>query len=297
MISYTETPIQEIHDPLLLAAGVRLLIKREDVNHPEVSGNKWWKLKYNLEEAVKSKTKTLLSFGGHYSNHIHAVAGAASILGMKSVGIIRGEEALPLNATLAYARSKGMMFYYISRESYRRKSDEKFLQELRERFGACYVMPEGGTNVLAVKGCREFGEKLAREVKFDIVTLPVGTGGTLAGIIGGLQKDHQAIGFSALKGGDFLEDEVRRWIGPTNSATPSWRIETRYHFGGYARITQELKRFMEAQRTAHQLPLDHVYTAKALYGLFDMIQGGEIARGSTVLVIHTGGLQGTALAE
>lgn len=297
MISYTETPVQEIHDPLLLAAGVRLLIKREDMNHGEVSGNKWWKLKYNLEEAVKSKTKTLLSFGGHYSNHIYAVAGAASILGMNSVGIIRGEEVLPLNPTLGYARSRGMTLHYVSREAYRLKTNEEFLHGLLERFGACYVMPEGGTNALAVKGCREFGEKLAREVKFDIVALPVGTGGTLAGIIGGLKKDHQVIGFSALRGGDFLEEEVRRWIDPTNSGSPAWRIETRYHFGGYARITQELKGFMDVQRTTHQLPLDHVYTSKALYGLFDMIQGGEIARGSTVLMIHTGGLQGTALAE
>lgn len=297
MISYTETPVQEIHDPRLHAAGVRLLIKREDMNHLEVSGNKWWKLKYNLEEAVRSKTKTLLSFGGHYSNHIHAVAGAASILGMQSVGIIRGEEVLPLNATLAYARSRGMTLHYVSREAYRLKSNEEFVQRLLERFGACYVLPEGGTNALAVKGCREFGEKLAREVNFDIVALPVGTGGTLAGIIGGLQKGHQVIGFSVLKGGAFLEEEVRRWIDPTNSASPAWRIETRYHFGGYARITEELKRFMDMQWTTHQLPLDHVYTAKALYGLFDMIQGGEIARGSTVLMIHTGGLQGTALAE
>jgi 1-aminocyclopropane-1-carboxylate deaminase/D-cysteine desulfhydrase-like pyridoxal-dependent ACC family enzyme len=267
------------------------------MNHLEVSGNKWWKLKYNLEEAVKSKSKTLLSFGGHYSNHIYAVAGAASILGMKSVGIIRGEEVLPLNATLAYARSRGMTIHYVSREAYRLKSNEEFLLGLLERFGDSYVLPEGGTNALAVKGCREFGEKLAREVKFDIVALAVGTGGTLAGIIGGMQKDRQVIGFSVLKGGGFLEEEVRRWINPTNSASPAWRIETRYHFGGYARITQELRTFIDVQRTTHQLPLDHVYTAKALYGLFDMIQGGEIARGSTVLMIHTGGLQGTALAE
>ncbi len=297
MISYAETPVQEIHDPRLHEAGVRLLIKREDMNHVEVSGNKWWKLKYNLEEAVRSKTKALLSFGGHYSNHIHAVAGAASILGMQSVGIIRGEEVQPLNATLAYARSRGMTLHYVSREAYRLKSNEEFAQQLLERFGACYVLPEGGTNALAVKGCCEFGEKLAREVKFDIMALPVGTGGTLAGIIGGLQKGHQVIGFSVLKGGAFLEEEVRRWIDPSNSASPAWRIETRYHFGGYARITEELKRFMDMQWTTHQLPLDHVYTAKALYGLFDMIQSGEIARGSTVLMIHTGGLQGNALAE
>lgn len=297
MISYIDTPVQEIHDPLLREAGVQLLIKREDMNHPEVSGNKWWKLKYNLEEAIKVKANTLLSFGGHYSNHIYALAGAASRLGMKSVGVIRGEEAFPLNATLTYARSKGMTLHYISRESYRQKSDAKFLQELLEHFDACYVMPEGGTNALAVKGCHEFGEKLAREVKFDIVALPVGTGGTLAGMIGGLQIVHQAIGFSVLKGGAFLGDEVRRWIDPSHSASATWRIETRYHFGGYGKITQELKRFMEVQRMTHQLPLDHVYTAKALYGLYDMIHRGEIARGSTVLMIHTGGLQGTPLAE
>jgi 1-aminocyclopropane-1-carboxylate deaminase len=190
-----------------------------------------------------------------------------------------------------------MTLHYVSREAYRLKNDGIFLDELLEHFGDCYVMPEGGTNALAVKGCREFGVKLAREVKFDILALPVGTGGTMAGIIGGLQKHHQVIGFSVLKDGAFLEEEVRRWIDLTNYASPVWRIETRYHFGGYAKMTHELKRFMEVQRTTHQLPLDHVYTAKALYGLMDMIQRGEIPWGSTVLMIHTGGLQGTSLAE
>lgn len=128
------------------------------MNHPEVSGNKWWKLKYNLEEAVKLKSEAIVTFGGPYSNHIHAVAGAASIIGLKSVGVIRGEETRPLNQTLTYAQSKGMSLHYVSREVYRTKTNVKFLDELRTQFGNCYIMPEGGTNDLAVKGCKEFGE-------------------------------------------------------------------------------------------------------------------------------------------
>lgn len=285
MISYQETPIQEIRDPLVEQGGVRLLVKREDLNHPIISGNKWWKLKYNLVQAMEEKQHTLLTFGGAYSNHIVAVAEAAANLGLKSIGIIRGERHDPLNPSLRFAESRGMHLHYVTRESYREKSDDDFVKSLRAAFGDFYLIPEGGTNSLAIKGTREFGEKLVREAAFDYVGLPVGTGGTLAGIIQALKEDQVAIGFSSLKGGTFLEEVVRKWGDTKNN----WSIETRFHFGGFARTTPELLNFIRQQ--AHHLPLDHVYTAKTLFGIFEMIRNQEFRRGSTVLMIHTGGLQ------
>ncbi len=296
MIPYTETPIQEIQDPLLAENGIRLLVKREDMNHVEVSGNKWWKLKHNLAQAVEEGGDTLLSFGGAYSNHLYALAGAASILGLRSIGIIRGEEPHPLNATLSYARSRGMHLHFVSREDYRMKSEFSFVQELKERFGDFYLIPEGGTNELAVRGCSEFGAKLVREIDFNYICLPVGTGGTMAGIVKNLRRDQAAIGFSVLKNGGFLEAEVREWIASENSADVNWRIETKYDFGGYAKTTPALGRFIEEQKDRHGIPLDQVYTAKALFGVYDLIRQNEIRNG-VVLMLHTGGLQGATSAK
>ena len=158
MLKYFDTPIVEIRSKEAGSAGVRILVKREDLNHPIVSGNKWWKLKYNLEEARKGETRTLLTFGGAYSNHIYASAGAAKELNLKSIGVIRAEEVLPLNAILAFAKTCGMKLHFVSREDYRKKAEEHFIENLRVRFGDFYLIPEGGSNSLAVKGCAEFAK-------------------------------------------------------------------------------------------------------------------------------------------
>lgn len=291
MISYTETPIKEIIDPILEGAGVRLLVKREDLNHPFVAGNKWWKLKYNLTKAMEGEGQAILTFGGSFSNHIYAVAAASSLLGLKSIGIIRGEESLPLNPTLNFAKSKGMRLHYVSRDAYRQKQDSKFIPQLEEMFGNFYLIPEGGTNELAVKGCIEFGQILVNEIDFDYLCLPVGTGGTMAGIIQALRNSQTAIGFSVLKDGSFLEAEIRNWLGSKN-VSAKWRIETQYHFGGYAKTTPRLLAFMKTRLDEDEMPLDHVYTGKTLFGVYDLIARNEIRRGSTVLMVHTGGLQG-----
>lgn len=292
LISYTETPIQEIRDALLEKAGIRLLIKREDLNNPEVSGNKWWKLKHNLFRAHELGHHTLLTFGGAYSNHLYALAAAAHALKVKSIGIVRGEQTLPLNRTLDFATRKGMKLHYLSREQYREKSDEKILTEMRNRFGEFYLIPEGGTNEEAIKGCFELGEKLMREIQFDTLCLAVGTGGTLAGVVQALQPNQEVIGVSVLKDGRFLADEVRKWL--PERVPGRWRIETRFDFGGYAKTTPELMNFLKRQQSSHQLPLDQVYTAKALFAVYSMIEKGKFRRGSTVLMLHTGGLQGAA---
>jgi 1-aminocyclopropane-1-carboxylate deaminase len=285
-LTYNQTPIVELQDSLLADAGVRLSVKCEYLNHPFISGNKWWKLKYNLEEAARLGKKKLLTFGGAYSNHIYAMAAAANELGFELVGIIRGEETLPLNSTLAFAKGKGMQLHYVTREDYRKKTEPDFQKKLTDLFGDFYLIPEGGTNELAVKGVAEFANSLLRELKFDYLSLPVGTGGTIAGIISGLDAEKKIIGFPALKGAQFLEREIRTYTDKEN-----WQLMYDYHFGGYAKSTKELTDFMEQFERAHNIPLDPIYTAKMMFGIFDLVKQGFFKRGSTLLIVHTGGLQ------
>jgi len=287
LLAYTPTPVQELHDPLFEQSGVRVLIKREDINHPYASGNKWWKLKYNLEEALLQKQKTLLTFGGAYSNHIYATAAAAKELGFQSIGIIRGEETLPLNATLHFAAECGMKLHYITRDSYRHKHEEQFINELYNQFGDFYRIPEGGTNELAVRGVGEFAQSLGDD--FDYLCCAVGTGGTLAGLINGLPDRIQILGFPVLKSVDYLADEIRKYVYPDKK---NWRLVTGYHFGGYAKTTNELLSFIKQVEQLHALPLDFVYTAKVVYGVYQMVRNGDFRMNSKILILHTGGLQG-----
>lgn len=289
MLHYTPTPVQEIFDPVFEKARVRVLIKREDMNHPFVSGNKWWKLKYNLEEAAKLKHTTLLTFGGAFSNHIYATAAAAQELGLKSIGIIRGEETLPLNSTLTFAKSKGMQLQYISRDAYRKKNEPEFIQTLHEQFGNFYLIPEGGTNELAVKGTTEFAQTLGTD--FDYVCCAAGTGGTLAGLIQGLKDEKTILGFPVLKGGDFLKDEIEKLLPAKYN---NWQLFTDYHFGGYAKRNPILLNFMKSFQQNHNIQLDQIYTSKAMFGLFDLIEKGFFTPGSSIMFIHTGGLQGNS---
>ena len=291
MLQYSETPVQQIQNDFLTKAGVRLLLKREDLNHPLVSGNKWWKLKYNLEEAIRTSNQKLLTFGGAYSNHIYATAAAARCCGMDSIGIIRGEETLPLNRTLAFASGQGMQLHYLSREVYRRKSEQEFIENLRKQFGDFYLIPEGGTNKPAVRGCTEWAGRL-QELEFDYLCLPVGTGGTMAGLLAGLSGKN-VIGFSVLKDGDFLKEQVRTLaLDYTGKEFPNWRIETNYHFGGYAKSTEALQNFIHAFEQDHALMLDEVYTGKMMFGIMESVKENRFERNTTILALHTGGLQG-----
>ncbi|NJM25921.1 MAG: pyridoxal-phosphate dependent enzyme [Bacteroidia bacterium] len=288
MLTYQPTPVQEIGDARAISAGVRLLMKREDMNHPLVSGNKWWKLRDNLHAAGQSPSRTVLTFGGAFSNHLYAVAGAAMQNGLASIGVIRGEETLPLNATLAYAKHCGMHLHYVERFSYKQKESPAFIDALRERFGDFYLIPEGGTNALAVGAVRDFARVL-NGIDFDVLCVPVGTGGTMAGLVGGLAHGS-VIGFSSLKGEGNLEDNIRGWL-PAAVATP-WQLDRGYHFGGYAKHTPGLLDFITQFKQQHGIPLEQVYTGKMCYGVFDLIEKGFFARGTTILMLHTGGLQG-----
>ncbi len=292
MIHYQETPIVEIHDKLVERAGVRLLVKREDLNHTRVSGNKWWKLKYNLKYAIENSFDSIITFGGAFSNHIYATAAAANEIGLKSVGIIRGEKIEPLNHTLEFAQRQKMQLDFVSRNDYRKKNEPEFLNRLNDRFGNCYIIPEGGTNFPALQGCEEFAREKIAPVEFNVLALPVGTGGTMAGLIRGLQGKKEILGVSVLKG-EFLHSEIQQLL--ENSSDPSygnWSVLTSYHHGGYARSTKELLDFVGAMKQKHELPLDPVYTGKLMWALWKEIEAGRFPRGTTVLALHTGGMQG-----
>jgi 1-aminocyclopropane-1-carboxylate deaminase len=292
-LEYHTTPIQEIIDPMIEKAGVQLLVKREDLNHNTVSGNKWWKLKYNFLQAKKNNHQCVLTFGGAYSNHIYSTSAAAFLLGFKSIGIIRGEENVELNDTLKFARQQGMILHYVSREAYRQKSEPTFLLKLKEKFLDFYLIPEGGTNLLAIKGCEEFAQTL-KEIPFDAIFLPVGTSGTICGFIAGLGHSKAIYGVPVLKDGDFLNAEIESWLREySNQKLNSWTLLTNYHHGGYAKVSPELVSFIQRMSTMHALPLDPVYTGKLFWAIFEEIKNGHFKRGTTVLAVHTGGLQGS----
>lgn len=286
---FPPSPLQRLHNPFLETAGITLYIKRDDLLHPQFGGNKWRKLKYNLVHARKNQHDTLLTFGGAWSNHIYATAAAGKVFGFKTIGIIRGEEHRPLNATLAFAKDCGMQLHYVDRAQYRQKNETHYMDKLKHQFGHVYILPEGGSNALALKGCKEIVEEIT--IPFDTICCASGTGTTLAGLISALRPDQSAIGFSALKGGDFLADEVNTFLQDKTSDA-DWRIEDRFHFGGYAKINDELIHFMKSFKADYGITLDAVYTGKMFYGLFELIKAGTFSPGSTIIAVHSGGLQG-----
>jgi len=289
-IQLHEPPIQSILDSVKGESKITLHVKREDKIHPLISGNKWRKLKYNLEEAKKLNHHTLLTFGGAYSNHIHALAAAARGFGFKSIGVIRGEEHLPLNPTLNDAKAFGMSFHYMDRATYREKHSESVLAKLKEQFGEFYLIPEGGTNELAIKGASEIITPIVND--YDYYCCPCGTGGTAAGVISGLKGLGKVLGFSVLKG-DFHKKEISYWLTKTNKQNlNNWEVITDYHFGGYAKYDLELIDFINKFKKETQIPLDPVYTGKMMFGIYGLIEKGYFPTGSRVLAIHTGGLQG-----
>lgn len=283
-------PVTQIQDPLLEIAGVSLYLQREDLVHPAVSGNKWYKLKYNLQQARQEGHHTLLTFGGAYSNHIYATAAAGQARGFRTIGIIRGEATKPLNYTLRQARAMGMQLHYVDRQTYRHKHEMSFIKDLHRQLGDFYLLPEGGTNMLAVKGSIEIGRYTTG---FDYVCSSIGTGGTLAGIAIAMNGSGKLLGFPALKHGAFLIDEVNALTrSQVGQAFSNIHMIDQYHFGGYAKFKPGLIAFINRFYQEQQILLDPVYTGKMLYGIYDMVSNHYFPAGSRILAIHTGGLQG-----
>ena len=273
---------------LILPKNIQIFLKREDLLHPHISGNKFRKLKYNLLEARKLKVNTILTSGGAFSNHILATAAAAKENDFKAIGVIRGEELVNQykeNPTLVLAEQFGMKFYFVDRETFRLKNDNDFIAELKNEFGDFYLVPEGGSNDLAIKGCEEILTN--DDSDFDYICCAVGTGGTISGLINSSNiEKHKIIGFSALKG-DFLNDDIRKFAKQDN-----WKLITDYHFGGYGKVKPELITFLNEFYAQTRIPLDPIYTGKMMFGIVDLIEKGFFPDNAKILAIHTGGLQG-----
>jgi len=296
-INENNIPLQEVFEDFFTEKNIRLFVLREDLIHAEISGNKWRKLKYNIQEAKNQGLTKIVTFGGAYSNHIAATAAAGNYFGLKTIGIIRGEETLPLNNTLQLASDNGMKFHYVSRSFYRdKKYNPTFLAELEKEFGTFYLVPEGGSNAFAVKGCTEIKNNINQD--FDVITCACGTGGTIAGIIASLDNSKEIIGFPALKGGEFLVNDINDLLESYQTTfnqtiqNNNWKLNTDYHFGGYGKITNELVDFVNEFKAKHHIPLDLVYTGKMMYGIYHLAKTTDKLNGKKVVVVHTGGLQG-----
>jgi 1-aminocyclopropane-1-carboxylate deaminase len=298
-------PLDCISHPLLIEKGISLEVLRIDQSDPIVSGNKWFKLKYNLLQAKQEGFKTLLSFGGPFSNHLHALAAAGKAQQFNTIGIIRGEEHLPLNPTLSDAVNNGMKLYYVDRKTYRKKHLPEVNDLIVSNIIAAqttendlkkeniYIIPEGGTNELAIKGAAEIVSFIPQSA--DFICLACGTGGTLAGVLSAVNQSnkHHAriLGFPALKGAEFLHEHILSLLSQ-DTITTSWQLFYNYHFGGFGKLNHQLVQFMQQFETDHAIELDPIYTAKMLFAVFDLIECNFFPKGSRIIAIHTGGIQG-----
>ena len=275
------------YQTLQLPQPVQLTIKRLDLIHPQISGNKFFKLKYNLLAAQQQGFSQVLTFGGAFSNHIAATAYAAQRFGFQSIGIIRGQELATqdLNPTLQTAQDFGMQLHFVSRAEYRLRHEVEYLQQLQQQYPQAFIIPEGGSNALAIQGTQEILSPDDLE-NYDVICCAVGTGGTLAGIIESSSEQQHVLGFSALKG-DFLKHDIQQWTDKSN-----WSLTDAYCCGGYAKTTLELLQFMQQFEQQYDIPLEQVYTAKMMMGLLDLIQHSHFPAHTRILAIHTGGLQG-----
>lgn len=266
---------------------IKLFIKREDLIHPFISGNKYRKLKYNLQHAKNDNQTTLLTFGGAFSNHIAATAFAGKQYGFKTIGVIRGEELVSEineNPTLKFAQDCGMKFVFVSRERYKLKTSEDFISELKQNLGSFYLVPEGGTNEFAIKGCEEILSK--NDDVYDFICCAIGTGGTISGLINSAKSHQKILGFPSLKG-NFLKEDIRKFAKNDN-----WDIISDYHFGGYAKVSDVLIEFINEFYKKNAIPLDPIYTGKMVFGVMELIQNNYFPENSKILLIHTGGIQG-----
>ena len=275
---------QEISTRILDEKDVQLFVKRIDLTHEFISGNKWYKLKYNLLEAKRNSYNTLLTFGGAYSNHILATSVLANENGFKSIGIIRGERCAVLNPTLKLAEEHGMQLHYVNRKEYQSKQTSKFLSVLKNKFGDFYLIPEGGSNKFALKGTAEI---ITKNDSQDYICCSVGTGTTLAGIINSSSFKQNIIGFPAIKGVTELEKEIKSITTKSN-----WQLNNDFCFGGYAKTNSLLINFINTFNKNQLIPLDAIYTGKMMFGILELIAKDYFPKGSSILAIHTGGLQG-----
>ncbi|NVK41968.1 MAG: pyridoxal-phosphate dependent enzyme [Oceanospirillaceae bacterium] len=276
-------------------AGIEVSLLRLDELHPQVSGNKLFKLSYNLAAAVAAGHRRVLSFGGAFSNHLHALAYAGRALGLETIGVVRGEPAYADNPTLRDASEWGMHLHFVDRQAYRHKTSEQFLTALRARFGDFFLIGEGGRGELALKGCGQILECLGPDVlaRTDLIGLAVGTGSTLAGLISARPGHCRLLGFPVLKGAEFLYSDVRDQLQQAGVSDPGgWRLCLDAHEGGYGRVSPQLAAFVPSFERETGILLDPVYTGKMLLGFNRLVAAGGVPAGTAVVLVHTGGMQG-----
>jgi len=281
------SPLQRVEHSVFENKGILFYIKRDDLIHSEISGNKWRKLKYNLQEAKAQKQDTILTFGGAFSNHIAATAAVGKQEGAKTIGIIRGEDSSAQNTTLRLARENGMLLHFVSREEYKLKHEANYQQKLIDKFGEIYIIPEGGANELGAQGSEEIVQEIG--IEFDYICCDLGTGTTFSGVINSIRKEQYAIGFSALKGEDKLTEAVQKF---EKIKRKNWHISYDYHLGGFAKRSTELEEFIKEFKEETNVPLDPIYTGKMAFGILDLAKKDYFKKGSSVIMVHTGGLQG-----
>lgn len=287
------SPVTPIIHPLLSEKNVNLFIKRDELIHPVIQGNKWRKLKYNILEAKAHQQNTLLSFGGAYSNHLHALAALGQQLNLNTIGIIRGEAPNPLNPCLQDMLNWSMQLKFITRKAYKQKNLPTFVEHLKKEFGDFYLIPEGGNNSAGKKGCAELLKEL--QTPYDVICCEVGSGTMLNALIeNNIHPQTQYLGFAVMKNPQ-LDAQIKDALSATQPSglnLPLWHINHNYHFGGFAKTTAELNQFINDFKHTHNVQLEPVYSGKMLWGLFDLIKHNYFKPGNNILAIHGGGLQG-----
>jgi len=292
-IPFEKAPLQRVRDSFLDDHQVNLYVQREDLIHPVISGNKWYKLKLNLKHAKERGFKTVLSFGGAYSNHIHALSAASGLFQLQSIGVIRGG-CDGGNPTLRDAKAHGMQLHFASREEYAKRCNKLYWQQLQDIFGGCHIIPEGGNNIQGVLGSREIMRSIqSHGIAFDRVAVAAATGATLAGLIQAAPSHVKVLGVSTLKGEDTITSNVLGYLNDmATGPMAQWQVFGGYHCGGYARVNARLLDFMERFSAGTGIPLEPIYTGKLFYALYDMVLNRQIPAGANVVAVHTGGLQG-----
>lgn len=285
--SKTYSPISIVHTEQLDHAGVSLSVKREDLLHPTISGNKWRKLKYNFKDALDNGIETVVTFGGAFSNHIFSTAAASHALGLKSVGIIRGEYDKS-NPTTKFAKQCGMELRFVDRPSYREKENSEAVKSILLEYSNYLLIPEGGSNDLAEKGLHELSLEI-NESHHNIIMVSAGTGSTATGILQNLDSNKSLWVFSSLKS-EYLKGEILSKTDPSKHA--QLKFISSYHYGGYGKTPNELINFMNDFKAQTEIPLDPIYNGKLISGFSDMVEQSKVNSKHSYLWVHTGGLQG-----
>ncbi|WNC72891.1 pyridoxal-phosphate dependent enzyme [Thalassotalea psychrophila] len=286
------SPVNQLFHSSFNEHKVEVFIKRDDLIHPIVSGNKWRKLKYNLLSAKELGYQQILSFGGAFSNHIHALAFACSQHNLQSIGIIRGEEQYQHNFTLSWAKHWGMELEFVDRQTYKQRNNADFIEELQYQYPNAFIVPEGGSNQLALAGMSEVITELNDQIAYDYLLTPVGSGGTLAGLVKADNNQHKILGVAVLKQQGYLTEEVNTLLKDSAKSCNNWQVLNQFHRGGYGKYkAEDAARILQFSQTTG-VPFEPVYSGKMILALLDLLEQGYFEAGAKIMLLHTGGLQG-----